>query len=74
MKFLIVEPSPLSILIPLGSKYSPQDNNIIYNIIHNIIHNIIYNIIMVLYQFYTSDATEYNDNFRIKSPTGNDNK
>ena len=24
MKFLIVEPSPLPILIPLGSKYSPQ--------------------------------------------------
>ena len=26
MKFLIVEPSPLSILIPLGTKYSPQDS------------------------------------------------
>ena len=25
MKFLIVEPSPLPILIPLGPKYSPQD-------------------------------------------------
>ena len=25
MKFLIVEPSPLLILIPLGPKYSPQD-------------------------------------------------
>ena len=25
MKFLIVEPSPLPILIPLGSKYPPQD-------------------------------------------------
>ena len=25
MKLLIVEPSPLTILIPLGSKYSPQD-------------------------------------------------
>ena len=24
MKFLIVEPSPLPILIPLGPKYSPQ--------------------------------------------------
>ena len=26
MKFLIVEPSPLPILIPLGPKYSPQDS------------------------------------------------
>ena len=26
MKFLIVEPSPLPILIPLGPKYSPQDD------------------------------------------------
>ena len=25
MKFLIVEPSPLPILIPLGPKYSSQD-------------------------------------------------
>ena len=25
MKFLIVEPSPLPILIPLGPKYSPLD-------------------------------------------------
>ena len=25
MKFFIVEPSPLPILIPLGPKYSPQD-------------------------------------------------
>ena len=25
MKFLIVEPSPLPIVIPLGPKYSPQD-------------------------------------------------
>ena len=25
MKFLIVEPSPLPIFIPLGPKYSPQD-------------------------------------------------
>ena len=25
MKFLIVEPSPLLTLIPLGPKYSPQD-------------------------------------------------
>ena len=25
MEFLIVEPSPLLILIPLGPKYSPQD-------------------------------------------------
>ena len=25
MKFLIVEPSPLPILIPIGPKYSPQD-------------------------------------------------
>ena len=25
MKFLIVEPSPLPIVIPLGLKYSPQD-------------------------------------------------
>ena len=25
MKFLIAEPSPLPILIPLGPKYSPQD-------------------------------------------------
>ena len=25
MKFLIVEPSPLPILIPIVSKYSPQD-------------------------------------------------
>ena len=25
MKFLIVEPSPLPILIPLGPKYSPQE-------------------------------------------------
>ena len=25
MKFLIVEPAPLPILIPLGPKYSPQD-------------------------------------------------
>jgi len=25
MKFLIVEPSPLPILIPLGPKYSPHD-------------------------------------------------
>ena len=26
MKFLIVEPSPFLILIPLGPKYSPQDS------------------------------------------------
>ena len=26
MKFLIVEPSPLPILIPIGNKYSPQDS------------------------------------------------
>ena len=26
MKFLFVEPSPLSIVIPLGSKYSSQDS------------------------------------------------
>ena len=25
MKFLIVQPSPIPILIPLGPKYSPQD-------------------------------------------------
>ena len=25
MEFLIVEPSPLPILIPIGPKYSPQD-------------------------------------------------
>ena len=25
MKLIVVEPSPLPILIPLGSKYSPQD-------------------------------------------------
>ena len=25
IKFLIIGPSPLPILIPLGSKYSPQD-------------------------------------------------
>ena len=31
MKFLIVEPSPLPILIPLGPKYSPQDPNNINN-------------------------------------------
>ena len=31
MKFLIVEPSPLPILISLGPKYSPQDPNNINN-------------------------------------------
>jgi len=29
MKFLIVEPSPLPILIPLGPKYSPQNLKIL---------------------------------------------
>ena len=31
MKFLIVKPSPLPMLIPLGPKYSPQDP--VYNTI-----------------------------------------
>ena len=35
MKFLIVEPSPLSILIPLGPKYSPQDPVLKYEFNHN---------------------------------------
>ena len=42
MKFLIVEPSPLPILISLGPKYSPQDPGIIIIII------IIITIIMLL--------------------------
>ena len=33
MKFLIVEPSPLPIIIPLGPKYSPQDPVFKYPII-----------------------------------------
>ena len=35
MKLLIVEPSPLIISIPLGSKYSPQDENIKYESQHD---------------------------------------
>ena len=38
MKFLIVEPSPLPILVPLGSKYSPQDPRINININKLIMH------------------------------------
>ena len=33
MNFLIVEPSPLPILIPLGPKYSPQDPEACHKII-----------------------------------------
>ena len=33
MKFLIVEPFPLPILIPLGPKYSPQDSVLLPTVI-----------------------------------------
>ena len=39
MKFLIVEPSPLPILIPLGSNYSPQDPVVTNNNNNNNINN-----------------------------------
>ena len=32
MKYLIVEPSPLAVLIPLVPKYSPQDPNNLENL------------------------------------------
>ena len=35
MKLLIVEPSPLPILIPLGPKYSPQDPVFKYSYVEN---------------------------------------
>ena len=35
MKFLIVEPSPFHILIPLGPKYSPQDHVFKYLSLHS---------------------------------------